>query len=80
MSTFAWFPANIDLNELTDADKLPKAVEVMRGAADLFTVKDGHESIEITDNVCTMMYDLLNSAADLTLDIASRLAYKHEFG
>ena len=73
MSTFLWYP----LGDLTDADKLHKASQVMQGVADLLAMDNAGNVVEIPKSTAGVLDDILNSAAEMVLDIANALHKKH---
>jgi len=76
MNIFIWQPPP----NSTDSDNLCKAVDAMRAAADLLSPsRNNCENIEISLFVGNAMFDLLNSTAEVTNDIANRL-YKEQGG
>ena len=72
MKVCLWYP----LGNLTDAWKLYKTVEVMRSAVDLMALDNADEVVEIPKTTARVMVDMLESTAELVLDIAHHLDQK----
>ena len=72
MSTFLWFP----LTNLTDTENIQKAAQVMQGVADLLAMDNADDVVEIPKSTASIMVDMLNSMAELVIEIALALNKK----
>ncbi len=72
MSTFVWFP----MTNLTDTENIQKAAQVMQGVADLLAMDNADDVVEIPKSTASIMVDVLNSMAELVIDIALALNKK----
>ena len=73
MNICLWYP----LNKMTDSNQLGKASQVMQGIADLLAMDNADNVVEIPKSTAGVLDDILNSAAEMVLDIANALHQKH---
>ena len=67
-----WYP----LNKLTDSDQLGKAAQVMRAAADLMAMDNADNTVDIPQNMASVMLEMLESTAEMVLTVALHLNQK----